>query len=275
MKTLTVLRLACWAVLAWTCGCGDDDVRGDAAAGRSTTAPMDSGADGARPPPDGMVQPPPDAATADGGLFGSASEVELVQAFLTRSFDPSSEDAGMTPQSVTPGDITLAVRDGRGQLTYIASATCGEPFEALMARDGDEVRVLFRSRGATACGGALYRMRVVIEDADADTRVNVYRQEAEAATIERVGNASAAGAAADCEGLVPCSAAQPCDREGPISDELVIDAPDDTHGCTTLDVCGGNACIDHREACLMTCGKPDCAILESYPVQVRCDGQEG
>ena len=277
MERMKAVGIACGAVLLWASGCGDDDVGGDAA-----TGPIGSGADGSvqpaadaavgdgspRPPLDGSVQSPPDAAVGDAGAFAGASEVELVQAFLARTFDPS-DDAGI-PEDVTPGDITLAVREGRGQLTYIASATCGEPFEALVVRDGDGVHVLFRSRGQTGCGGAVYRMRVVIEDADADTRATVYMQQAEGAAIERVGTVSAAGADADCTGLPACSAAEPCDREGPISEELVIDAPEDTHGCTTLDVCGGSACIDRREACMMTCGKADCAILESYPVQVRC-----
>jgi hypothetical protein len=140
-----------------------------------------------------------------------------------------------------------------------------------MVRDGDDVQVLFRAQEPTGCGGAFYRMRVVVEDADADTRVTVYLQKQEGAAIERVGTVGAEGDEADCGGLVACSAAEPCDREGPISEELVIDAPRDTHGCATLEVCGGSVCIDRREACMMTCGTADCAILESYPVQVRCN----
>lgn len=205
----------------------------------------------------------------DGGLFAGAREVELVQAFLARQdFSP---DAGGLAEGVTPGEITLALREGRGQLTYIASAGCGTPFKALMVREGDGARVLFRGHNPTACGGAYYRMRVVIEDADADTRATVYMQHADDAPVERVGTASAAGDEADCTGLVACGTDEPCDREGPISEEFVIDGPDDTHGCATLDVCGGSVCIDRREACMMTCGTADCMVLESYPVQVRCN----
>jgi hypothetical protein len=68
--------------------------------------------DGGDRPPDGSVEPPPDAAVADAGVFAGASEVELVQAFLARSFDPS--DDGGIPEDVTLGEITLALRDGRG-----------------------------------------------------------------------------------------------------------------------------------------------------------------
>jgi hypothetical protein len=66
------------------------------------------------------------------------------------------------------------------------------------------------------------------------------------------------GAAADeCTALADCGVAAACTGE--------------LH-CIALPSCGGAAkCIAVEAACQRECSAPTCALLESYPEQVRCD----
>ena len=45
--------------------------------------------------------------------------------------------------------------------------------------------------------------------------------------------------------------------------------PDGT-GCHVLDACGGPVCVSGRDACQIACGTDECAIMESFPMQVGC-----
>jgi len=250
-----------WLLLACTLSsCGDDDAsssRGDS----GTAQPDGAQPDAARP----------DAAQPGLDDFADAEPVELVHAFLYRDF-PS--DMGAAPAGVEDGDVRLALRQDLGHVLYVAELGCGDPYAALLERQGDVARLLIRFTGPghNACGSALYAMRAVLPNADASTRVMVYRQDDVAGPIELVGSALADGDDADCASLTECGADQACDLEGASSEILgPVDGPGDTAGCTALPVCGKNVCAWRREACMMTCGVPDCAIAESFPVQVVCN----
>lgn len=42
--------------------------------------------------------------------------------------------------------------------------------------------------------------------------------------------------------------------------------------CIVLSFCGARpGCIDPEQACMIQCGTPSCALLESFPEQVRCN----
>ncbi len=217
----------------------------------------------------GMVQP--DGARPDVSDFADAEPVELVHAFLYRDF-PS--EMGALPAGVEDGDVRLALREGRGHVLYVAELGCGDPYAALLERERDLARLLvrFTASGHTACGSALYAMRVVLPNADARTRVTVYRQDDVPGPIQLVGSALADGDDADCASLTECSTDRACDLEGASSAVLgPVDGPGDTVGCTALPACGKDVCAWQREACMMTCGVLDCAIAQSFPAQVVCN----
>lgn len=239
------LLLVTWCIMS----CGDDDA--SSARGDSGTAQ-------------------PDAAQPDVSDFADAEPVELVHAFLYRD---TRTDGGVPPAGVEDGDVRLALREGLGHVLYVAELGCGDPYAALLERQGDVARLLIRfsASGHNACGSALYAMRVVLPNANASTRVTVYRQDDVPGPIERVGSALADGDDTDCASLTECSIDQACDLEGASSEVLgPVDGPRDTAGCTALPVCGKNVCAWRREACMMTCGVPGCSIAESFPVQVVC-----
>ncbi len=55
--------------------------------------------------------------------------------------------------------------------------------------------------------------------------------------------------------------------------DVCEDAPCETGSCMALDGCGKAICIETQEACELTCPDPDeCELLESYPMQLACDG---
>lgn len=60
---------------------------------------------------------------------------------------------------------------------------------------------------------------------------------------------------AACPQLQSCGINQPC-TEG--------------QGCYILPESGNAYCYDETAVCMLACNTPDCAILESYPMQVRC-----
>lgn len=69
---------------------------------------------------------------------------------------------------------------------------------------------------------------------------------------------TAADAVADdiCETASPCSLDQAC-ASGT--------------GCYVLPSCGGEAlCVTQEDACALTCGTKQCAVMESYPMQPSC-----
>ncbi len=61
--------------------------------------------------------------------------------------------------------------------------------------------------------------------------------------------------AIDCDALASCPDT-PC-PEG--------------QGCYMLDACEGARCMPNDEVCQRVCGVPQCAVMESYPMQLGCD----
>lgn len=55
-----------------------------------------------------------------------------------------------------------------------------------------------------------------------------------------------------------------------------VDGPSCVAGeeCASIPGCSSAVCIDLSQACLETCGAPSCLILESFPVQLRCEEGE-
>lgn len=42
-------------------------------------------------------------------------------------------------------------------------------------------------------------------------------------------------------------------------------------GCYVLPSCGGESlCVTQEDACALTCGTKQCAVMESYPMQLSC-----
>lgn len=59
-----------------------------------------------------------------------------------------------------------------------------------------------------------------------------------------------------CETAAPCSLDQACGSGT---------------GCYTLPSCDGESkCVTQEDACALTCGKKQCAVMESYPMQPSC-----
>jgi hypothetical protein len=99
----------------------------------------------------------------------------------------------------------------------VADLDCGDPYPALLERQGGVARLLIRFTGPghNACGSALYAMRVVLPNADARTRVMVYRQDNVPGPIELVGSALADGDDADCARLTEYSTGDAWPRDEP------------------------------------------------------------
>lgn len=65
---------------------------------------------------------------------------------------------------------------------------------------------------------------------------------------------------------VDCSAHPRCGV-----DEAGCESPSE---CFSIPGCGGGLCIPGAQACRETCGTASCAVLESYPAQIACDGRK-
>lgn len=69
-------------------------------------------------------------------------------------------------------------------------------------------------------------------------------------------DAGAGPAGVDCSAHPTCAADRPCD----------------TGDCITIRGCAEPLCISTDLACEQTCGSDDCMVLESYPLQLGCEG---
>ena len=72
------------------------------------------------------------------------------------------------------------------------------------------------------------------------------------------GDTDADGTRQSCDDLRSCDALDPC--------------PDDALSCILVPTCAGAVCATPSDACQLECGVPNCALLESHPAQVRCEG---
>lgn len=72
-----------------------------------------------------------------------------------------------------------------------------------------------------------------------------------------------AGAPASSAASRECSRLERCAVESPCATGLQ---------CITVRSCGFPVCITHQEACQLECGRSTCALLESMPAQISCQG---
>jgi hypothetical protein len=61
---------------------------------------------------------------------------------------------------------------------------------------------------------------------------------------------------------VDCGAHPSCGVDGPTCS---------TSDCISITGCPSAICIDAAQACEESCGTPNCLILESFPLQIRCE----
>lgn len=207
--------------------------------------------------------------------FEDAKKVELVQAYLSN--EKGGEREFDVPEGVHDGDTSLSIRDGRGHVLYVGNVGCNNPYAGYVTHDGDAYDLLLRfeaksGAGPTACGGALYAFRVVLDEVTADTSIHVYHQGWEEAEAKRVGSARARADDADCASFFACGGdAGKCKLDGATAEDYgPFGGPDDYLGCVEVEACGRSVCAWTREACLMTCGVPNCNIREEYPLGVGC-----
>lgn len=60
---------------------------------------------------------------------------------------------------------------------------------------------------------------------------------------------------ADCGNYAQCGVDQPCE----------------SGECFAVGDCGHSICIATADACQKICGSPECAVMESYPMQIGCN----
>jgi hypothetical protein len=200
-------------------------------------------------------------------------EVPLSMTFVHSEWDES--DAALDKWEELIGEMHLAVRNGKGYVSYVGYSGCGDPYEAYADRIGNTYRVLISHAfvGFNGCGSSLYTYHIALGASDMNTKIELYKQIELGGEIELLASAQAEDHTADCIGLTPCDAETPCEYENmPQSDvDTPFNMPPGRMNCTYLDACEGAVCAYTREACVMQCGSVECASLESYPLQLSCN----